>query len=150
TSLALSSAERAALSWAMTWVVLTSALFPITSSRFAIYEDTVAYFVTFELLALCAYVVALGSWSAPATLALGAASGMGLLIRPTGVLYVALWGALVALEGRAKRLVVFLAGAAPFVAFWLISNRIRSGAFFALGFPNSTPSWPYNMPIERF
>jgi hypothetical protein len=145
-----SPADRALLSWAATWLALVLALFPLTSTRFVIYEETLAYFVVFELLVLSGYVFARRSWRYAPVIGMGLASGMGLLIRPTGLLYAVLWGFVVAMEGRARKCLAFLGALAPFGAFWLYSNRVRSGSYVGLGFPNSTPAWVYNMPIERF
>jgi hypothetical protein len=145
-----SSDERTALSWTATWAVLTSVLFPLTSTRFVIYEETIAYFVLFQLLAIAAYMFALRSWSYASVAAIGAATGVSLLVRATGLPYAVLWLVVVAVEGRAKKALAFLAALAPFAALWLHTNHLRTGTYLGLGYPNSTPAWPYNMPIERF
>jgi hypothetical protein len=143
--------RRHVLSWSATLVVLTCALFPLMSSRFLIYEETIGYLVIIELLALSAYVFALPSWSTVAVCLLGVAAGMGLLTRPTGLVYLGMWTALVVIEGRSlKRFAAFFAGLAPLLGFWLYTNHVRSGSFFSFGFINSLPSIDYDTPGVRF
>jgi hypothetical protein len=143
--------RRHVLSWSATLFVLTVTLYPLMSCRFIVYEETICYLMVFELLALSAYVFALGSWSSGAVAAMGVAAGMGLLIRPTALVYVGVWGMLVLLEGRRKKPVaIFAAAVAPFVAFWLYSNWVRSGSPFALGVSNSLPGLTYHTPMLRF
>ena len=142
--------EPAVMSWAATWLALNVAIFPLTSTRFVVYEETIAYFVLLQLLSLSLCIFARRSWSYGLVICIGVTSGMGLLVRPTGLLYAGLWGATVALEGRAKKAIAFIASLAPLVAFWLWSNHAKTGSYTGLGFTNSTPSWAYNMPIERF
>lgn len=147
----VSRTERGMLAWAATWLVLTRALFPLMSTRFVVYESTLAYFVIAQLLALSAYVFLLHSNSRRSALALGASAGIGLLIRPTGLLYAGIWGGTVFLERRSRwRLGSFLLGFAPPAAFWLYSNRVRTGSLLGLGFANTNPSFPYHTPMERF
>jgi hypothetical protein len=143
-------ARRRVVSWTATWLVLNLTLFPLMETRFAVFEETIAYLTICELVALSAYVFAQGSRGAGAVFAMGVASGLGLLVRPTGILYAGAWGVLVALERRAKRTLLFAAVLAPFVAFWLYTNLVRSGSVFALGYDNSNPAWEYEMPILRF
>jgi hypothetical protein len=149
----VSPARRRLVSWAATWLVLNLTLFPFMETRFVVFEETIAYMTICELLALSAYVFALGSWRPLPVCAMGIASGVGLLVRPTGLLYAGVWGSLVALErrpGRVKRTLLFAAAAAPFVAFWLYTNWARSGSVLGLGYDNSNPAWEYEMPILRF
>jgi hypothetical protein len=147
---ATSVAQRQLASWAATWLVLNWVLFPFMSTRFVIFEETLAYMTIFELLALGAYVLALRSWTATAVVAMGVAAGIGLLVRSTGLLYVGVWGALVALERRAGKTLLYAAVVAPFVAFFLYSNWVRTGSALGLGYGNSNPAWAYEMPILRF
>jgi len=143
--------RRLALSWSATLLVLTCALFPLMSARFLIYEETICYFLLFQLLALCAYVFAMPAWGSGAVCLLGIAAGMGLLVRPTGLVYLGLWSALLLLEKRSpKRIAVFAAALAPFVGFWLYSNQVRSGSPFSFGFTNSLPAIEYHTPMVRF
>jgi hypothetical protein len=130
--------------------VLASALFPLTMTRFIVYEETLAYFVLCQLLAISAYMFAGRSPRAGVAVAIGVATGLSMLVRPTGIPYAAMWCVLVAVEWRGRKLFALLAGLAPFVALWLWTNVVRTGSWLGLGFTNSTPAWPYNMPIERF
>jgi hypothetical protein len=140
-----------ALSWSATLLVLTCTLFPLMSARFLIYEETICYLVVFELFALSAYCLAQPSWSTGAVCLLGASAGMGLLVRPTGLVYVGMWGLLLLLEVRsAKRVAAFVATLLPFVVFWMITNRVRSGSPLSFGFANSLPANDYHTPIVRF
>jgi hypothetical protein len=145
-----SSRQRTAVSWTATWMVLNVVVFPFMSTRFVIYEETLAYMTLCELMALSAYVFALRSWGAAPVCAMGVAAGMGLLVRPIGLLYVGLWVMLVALESGTKRALQFAAVVAPFLAFWLYGNAVRSGSVFALGYANSNPAWEYETPLLRF
>jgi len=144
--------ERRAASWAATWLTLCLALFPLMICRFVIYEETIAYFVLCELAVIGAYIFALRSSSLhwPAVLGMGAAAGIGLLVRPTGVAYACMWALLISLEGRARKAFPFFVAVAPFVALWLYTNRVRSGSYLGLGYPNSTPWFSYHVPMQRF
>jgi hypothetical protein len=143
--------RRHTLSWAAVLLTLVFTLYPLMSCRFLIYEETICYMMLFELLALAAYVFALPSWSSGAVAAMGAASGMGLLVRPTGLIALGVFGALVVLESpKKKAIAVFAAAVAPFVAFWLYTNRVRSGSPFSLGFSNALVAYRYHTTILRF
>jgi len=146
----LSRAERGTLAWTATWVVLARTLFPLMSTRFIVYESTLAYFVIAELLALSAYVFSLQSRGPGSAMAMGAAAGMGLLIRPTGLLYAGIWGGTLVLERRFRRLWAFTLTFTPLAAFWLYSNWVRTGSPVGLGFANTNPFISYHTPIERF
>ena len=145
-----SRGQRLAVSWAATWMVLNVVLFPFMSTRFVVYEETLAYMTLCELMALSAYVFALRSWSLGPVCAMGVAAGMGLLVRPIGLLYVGVWGMLVVLQGRTRRTLQFAAMVAPFLAFWLYGNAVRSGSVLGLGYANSNPAWDYETPLLRF
>jgi len=153
--LATPAPRRHLVSWAATWLVLQVTVFPFMETRFVVYEETLAYMSIAELMALSAYVFALArptSWLP--VVAMGVCAGVGLLVRPTALLYVGVWGALVFLqhEGAAavKRAAAYAAVLAPFGAFWLWSNWVRSGSVIGLGYANSNPAWLYEMPLLRF
>jgi hypothetical protein len=142
---------RHALSWSAVLLVLSRALFPLMAGQFLMYQETICYMVLCELLAVSAYVFATPSWSVGPVVVLGAAAGMGLLARPTTVVYVGMWAALVLLEGRTRKsLAAFVAGLAPFLGFWLYSNEVRSGGPLSFGYSNSITSWDYNLAVQRF
>jgi hypothetical protein len=143
---------RLAVSWTTTWMVLNVTLFPFMSTRFLMYEEAISYLMIFELLALSAYVFALRSWRPVHIAAMAAAAGIGLLVRPIGLVYLAVWGLLVPLERRSRvqRTLLFGIVAAPFVAFFFYSNWVRSGSPLGLGYGNSNPAWDYETPILRF
>jgi hypothetical protein len=147
---AASPGLRRTASWAATWMVLQVTLFPLMSKRFVVYEETLSYFTLCELAALSAYIFALRAWSLGPVCAMGVAAGMGLLVRPTGLVYLGVWGAVVALEARAKRALALAAVMAPFLAFWLFGNFVRTGSVFSLGYENSNPDWEYETPLLRF
>jgi hypothetical protein len=143
--------RRLVVSCAATLLVLTVTLYPLMSCRFLIYEETISYLTIFELLALSAYVLALPSWRAGAVCLAGAAAGIGLLVRPTGLVYVGFWGMLILLESRkTKPVAMFAAAVAPFLVFWMYSNWVRSGILWSYGHENSLPWFPYHTPILRF
>ncbi len=145
------TAGRGALSWSATLLVLGGTLYPLMSYRFLIYEETISYLLLCELLVVSAYVFARSSWTFRPVLLMGLAAGVGLLVRPTGLILLCAWAAVVALESRSVRtLSVFAAAAAPCVAFWLYSNAVRSGSPLALGLSNSLPHYPYHVAIVRF
>ena len=146
---------RRLVSWATTWMVLQVTLFPLMEDRFVIFEVTLAYMAICEMLALAAYLHARSrdAWQPGHVALMGAASGMGLLVRPTALLYACVWGALVALEARSRRVrsvLLFVATCAPFAAFWLYTNWIRTGSPLGLGYANSNPAWTLEMPVLRF
>jgi hypothetical protein len=150
-----SEGTRRLVSWATTWMVLQVTLFPLMEDRFVIFEVTLAYMAICEMLALAAYLHARSedAWRPGHVALMGAAAGMGLLVRPTALLYAGVWGVLVALEARSRRVrsvLVFAAACAPFVAFWLYTNWARSGSPLVLGYANSNPAWPAEMPVLRF
>ena len=146
-----SRAQRHFLSWAATAFVLSSVFYPLMASRFLVYEDTVCYFEIAEILALAAYVFALRSWSSWAVVGLGVAAGVGLLVRPTGLIYLGMWTLLLLLERRTRRtLLAFASSTAPFVVFWMVSNWVRTGSSVGLGLNNSMPWFDYHTPMVRF
>jgi hypothetical protein len=146
----LPAPTRGLVSWTATVLAAVLVLFPLTTTRFLVWEETLAYFVLSQLVALGAYALASGSRKPAPLIALGAAAGVSMLVRPTGVLYAALWAVVVLVEGGLRRVAWILAAMAPFALFWLWSNHARTGSYLELGFRNSTPGWGYNMPIERF
>jgi hypothetical protein len=143
--------RRGACSFAATCLVLTTTIYPLMAYRFLIYEQTIAYLTIAELFAMCAYLHALRSDRLTPIVALGLAAGFGLLIRVTGLGYLGVWGVLVLLGRRPRaRLAVFVGAIAPFVAFWLYSNAVKSGSPFSTGYANSVPYYGYHFPIQRF
>jgi hypothetical protein len=143
--------RRNALSSAATAFVVVSALFPLMSCRFLIYEETVCYFVVVELLALAAYVFSLRTWNPVALCCLGFAAGLGLLVRPTGLPYFGVWAGLLLLERRHRTaLLAFAGGAAPLVVFWAYSNWVKTGSPFGTGIANCLPWTDYHTPMLRF
>lgn len=146
---------RRLVSWATTWLVLQTTLFPLMEDRFVIFEVTLAYMAICEMLALAAYLHARSqdAWAPGYVALVAAASGMGLLVRSTGMLYAAVWCAIVALDARSRRVrsvLVFVATCAPFVGFWLYTNFVRTGSPFGLGYANSNPAWAPELPVLRF
>jgi hypothetical protein len=74
-----------------------------------------------------------------------------LLVRPTGLPYLAMWAALVVLHAwRRRPIVAFAGGAAPASLFWLYSNWVRSGAMLSLGYQNANPAFPVHYQMLRF
>jgi hypothetical protein len=144
-------AVRAVCSWVATFLVLTCALFPLMAYRFFVYEQTLSYLVVCELYALCAYLWLLRRDGVAPICALALAAGLGLLIRATGLVYLGVWFGLVVLERRSRaRVLAFLCVAAPFAAFCLYSNFVRSGSPFSFGYANSNPWVVHEIPIQRF
>jgi hypothetical protein len=163
---AQSEVSRHVVAWCATWVLLTLTFVPLMSTRFLVFEETIAYMMICEYLALAGYFFASESWGRRPLVAMGAAAGAAVLVRPTGLLYLGVFGALVLLEApqvgrrgvapigslvvRARRASWFALGAAPFVATWLATNVVRTGSPFAIGFLNSNPAWEYETPVLRF
>ena len=143
--------RRGACSLAAAGLVLTCALYPLIAYRFYVYEETIAYLAIAELYALCAYIHALRSTRLLPVCALAVAAGFGMLIRATGVVYLGVWLALLLLGPRPRaRLLAFAGILAPFVAFWLYTNAVKSGSPLSFGYVNSVPDLPYHYPIQRF
>jgi hypothetical protein len=151
-------ASRRFGSWVCSWcaalLILAYSLYELISFRFIVYEETIAYFVVAQLYALACYARFLEAreskklrWAA----AVGFAAALGLLVRPTGLPYLAMWGALVVLQAwRWPIAGAFAGAAAPGTLFWLVSNWIRSGAFFSLGYQNANPGYPIHYQMVRF
>jgi hypothetical protein len=147
----LAPARRQLLSWGATLLTLSAALFPLMSDRFLVYEETISYLVVFELLALAAYVFAQPQLDALRVAPIAIAAGVGLLIRPTGLVLLGAWWMIVALESRRWRsIAAFTVAAAPFVALWLWTNRVRSGSPFGLGLVNALPYYEQHVLAQRF
>ncbi len=147
-----SKVRRLFVSFAATGFVLVFAFYPLMSCRFLIYEETIAYLLVAEFFALCAYIFTLRQkLNVGALVGLGAAAGVGLLIRPTGFVAFGVWALLVVLERRGWRAVAtFALAASPFLTFWIVSNWIRSGTLFGFGLNNSMPWFDYHTAMQRF
>ena len=145
-----STGGRKAVSWAATFLVLSWALFPLLSRRFIVYEETIAYLILAELAALSAYIFASTSPGVAPAIAMGIAAGVGLLVRPTGLVYLGAWGTLLVLQRHGRKALSFAAMSAPFVAFWLYSNWVRTGSAVGLGLNNSNPYYEYQTAMQRF
>jgi hypothetical protein len=144
--------RRHAVSWAATAFVLCTALYPMLASRFVVYEETVAYFVMVQLVVGAAFVFAVDERASVVAIVLfGVAAGIGLLVRPTGLIYLGVWSGMLLLERRTRRtLIAFAAGVTPFVAFWLVSNWVRTGSAFSSGYQNALPGYDMHIPMMRF
>lgn len=143
--------RRDVLSWAAVLFAITYALFPLMSGRFIVYEETICYLILVEFVALSAYIFSFETRTLWPMIVMGAAAGMGLVIRATGLIYLGVWGVLVLLERKTMRSVVaFAAATVPFVAFWMYSNWVKSGSPLSLGYTNSMPWFPWHTPMQRF
>ncbi len=143
--------RRDVLAWAAVLFAITYALFPLMSARFIVYEETICYLILVEFVALSAYIFSLQTRTLWPMIVMGAAAGMGLVIRATGLVYLGVWGVLVLLERKTLRsIVAFAAAAVPFVAFWMYSNWVKSGSPANLGYINSMPWFPFHTPMQRF
>ncbi len=147
--------RRSASSWLLGWCATLFAVATgfayFLASRFWVYEETIAYLLVLEACALCFYLRSLPTESLVSIAAMAMAAGIGCLIRPTGAVYLAMWAALAVLH-RPKRgtLICFLAAATPFVAFWMYSNTVRSGAPFSPGYRNINPGIAADYATQRF
>ncbi len=144
--------RRLVLSGTAVTCFLTAAVFPLMAGRFIVYEETVAYFVLVELVALSAYVYVLEGDATWPVVALGVAAALGLLVRVTGLAYFGTWGVLAWLARREKSrtAVAFAAGAAPLVAFWLFTNWVKAGNPYAFGYQNSMAYFSFDTHMQRF
>jgi hypothetical protein len=142
---------RNALSATATVVIMTCAVYPLTTSRFIVYEETMAYFVILQLFALSAYLMLGASRSPWPAAVLGAVAAMGFLTRPTGLVYLAMWAVLLVLDRRRLNYaVVFASAAAPIVGFTLYSNWVKAGSPFSFGFENALPWYAFHIGMQRF
>jgi hypothetical protein len=132
--------RRHVVSWAATAFVLCSGLYPMLTGHFHVYDETIAYFGVIELFAISAYVFVMRSSGWMPVAALAIAAGMGLLTRPTGAVFFGMWAVIAVLERPSRRTAfVFAGAAAPFVVFWLVTNWVRTGYPWSVGFQNSLP-----------
>src|SRR5207253_4618161 len=83
--------------------LLTYGLYWLISMYFGVYEATVAYLALVEFSAVSFFVLFRLERRTGLLLALGAAEGIGILVRPTGVLYLALFLFLLCLPGGRRR-----------------------------------------------
>jgi hypothetical protein len=144
--------RRDIVAWGVTFLVFSLALYPLLSCRFSVYEETIGYFVLAELAALGAYLVAARSGDARATAGVAVAAGIGLLVRPTGLVYAGAWTAMVLLlDRRRKRAwVAYFAAGVPFFLLWMILNWERTGSATDLGFANSVVLDVRQAAMQRF
>ncbi len=144
--------RRHAVAWATTAFVLVTALYAMLASRFIIYEETVAYFVMAQLVACAAFVFAVDERAGIVSIAaFGVAAGLGLLIRPTGLIYLGVWTGMLLLERRTRRTwIAFVAALAPFVLFWMFTNYVRTGSVVSTGLTNGLPGYDRHVPMLRF
>jgi hypothetical protein len=144
--------RRHAASWAVAAFVLVTALYTLLASRFIIYEETVAYFAMVELVACAAFVFAVDERAGiTSVVAFGVAAGIGLLVRPTGLIYLGVWSGILLLERRSpKTVIAFAAGVAPFLLFWIFGNWVRTGTPFSPGFENTLPEYDFHVRTVRF
>jgi hypothetical protein len=135
----------------LSFFVLTFSLYGLISYRFIVYEETIAYFVLFELAALSAYLLYVKRGEARWVTVAAVTAGMALLIRPTGLFYLATWLAVLALSRRQWRAAArFVVVASPFVAFWMATNWIRSGHLFSPGLENALNYNAFEFQATRF
>lgn len=144
--------RRHATSWAITAFVLTAVLYPMLASRFIVYEETVAYFLMVEIVTAAAFVFAVDERAGVGAIAaFGVAVGLGILVRPTGLVYAGVWAGMLLLDRRTRRTwIAFSAGLAPLVLFWVATNWVRSGSLWNPGLQNSLPGYDQHIPALRF
>jgi hypothetical protein len=148
---ALASLTRHFVAWSGALLVATLTVYPLVAHRFVAYEETESYFVLSELVALSAYIFGMRTWTSEDVVFLAVASGVGLLVRPTGLFYLGTWVALVALESRSVRKVgLFALAAAPFMGFWAYTNWLKAGTPFTIGFENAVSSGLFLTNLLRF
>ncbi len=126
-------------------------LFSLISGRFIVYEETMAYFTLCELGCLACYLLYARSerqgWAALS----GGLAALGLLTRQTGFFYLLAWGCCFYLWGRDRRgLRKYVIGATPVIVFWMLTNVVKAGSPFSLGFQNSSPYFEQQFDALRF
>ncbi|MGC8495519.1 MAG: hypothetical protein ACP5SH_27730, partial [Syntrophobacteraceae bacterium] len=135
------SAKSAAWQWligsVLTVSILIFTLAWLVVLRFAVYEETVCYFIVAQLYGLAFYVNYIRRptffWAAW----LGLAVGVGLLIRPTGIFYVPVWALCIYWPQKKHwNLLVYAAVFFPSGIIWGVTNFIRSGGVFNPGLRN--------------
>lgn len=123
-----------------TAAVLSFTLYWLISFRFSVYEQTVAYAALAQLAGLALY---LHDPARPARL--GVLAGLGILIRPLGLVSAGVWAMLSRKNAKAYWLALF-----PFIALWLIFNAAKTGNPFSTGFRNSLPFFTDHLAPVRF
>jgi len=131
--------------------LLAVSLFSLISGRFIVYEETIAYFTLCELGCLACYLLyARSEWMGWAALS-GWFAALGLSMRVTGLFYLLAWGAYFYLWGRDRRsLRNYVFGATPVIVFWMLTNVVKTGSPFSLGFQNSSPPFAQLFDALRF
>jgi hypothetical protein len=140
-----------AFSWCATLAALTYVVYPLMCFRFIVYEETIAYFVLAQLFATALYVRFVEKRGAGWLCGVAVAAALGLLIRPTGLPYLVMWGALVVvLDRRWRTGPIFAAAASPLLVFWLYSNWVKGGSPLTFGLQNALPDYPFHYAMIRF
>ena len=105
--------------------------------RFAVYEETICYFIIAQLYGLAFYINYIRKPSFFWAGWLGLAVGVGLLIRPTGLFYVPVWALCIYWPQKNHRnLLAYASTFFPSGIIWGLTNLIRSGGIFNPGFRN--------------
>ncbi|HYR46524.1 MAG TPA: hypothetical protein VER78_05920 [Thermoanaerobaculia bacterium] len=147
----LGEGAGSALATTSTAFLLTYGLYWLVSMYFGVYEATVAYLALVEFSALSFFVLFHLERRAGLLLALGATEGIGILVRPTGVLYVGLFLFLLCLSGGRRRHAVglYVVSALPFAVAWAALNYARTDTLLGTGL-NTVLSEPGEMHAFQF
>ena len=140
-----------ALATASSVFLLTYGLYWLISMYFGVYEATVAYLALVEFSAVSFFVLFRLERRTGLLLALGAAEGIGILVRPTGVLYLALFLFLLCLPGGRRRyeVALYVVSVMPFAVAWAALNYARTDTLLGTGL-NTVFSEPGEMHAFQF
>jgi len=118
-------------------VTLIFSLYWLIVLRFAVYEETICFFILAQLYAIVFLIFYAIDGNSKWAAGIAIASGFGLLIRPTGIFYIPLW-ALCVYRTKADRraLLYFSSVILLFLIFWCWQNYIRAGSILASGIRN--------------
>jgi hypothetical protein len=131
--------------------VFSTTLFWLVSYRFLVYEETMAYFVLFQVDALASLILYRVTRRPPYLVVLGITQGIALLVRPTALVYVIVY-AIVVWAGRRSRgeLLRYAVACAPFVIIFIALNLYRTGSPVSLGIGNTNPGSGLDYQKVRF
>jgi len=128
----------------------TTTLYVLVSYRFLVYEETCAYFVLFEINSIASLLLYRVTQDSRYLYVLGVNAGIATLIRPTGLLYNAVYGLAVLDRKYLQALFRYALACLPFILLFMAANHSRTGHMLQLGLSNSNPGYDFHYAQARF